>query len=157
MAGIFYNEVVFFIGLTVFVILGLFPPPAWATQPHICPEGLYAHLLAHIAFGAALLYMLYRSRGLPGGGDRAWLYLRLSLVFFLLWNFDAFTVHLLERHLSLNTYYYSSALEAEIPGPVNWKHLLYYVTRFDHLFCVPAMYFLWQSLREFTRGKHVFG
>ena len=137
-----------------FVLFWLGAAPAWATQPHFPPEGLYVHLLAHVIFGGALLVLFYWSRKLPYEKTPAWFYLRLTFFFFLLWNFDALAVHLLETHLSLNTYYYSASFEGKIPAPVSWKHFLYYLLRFDHVFCVPAMYSLWQSLRCFARQKY---
>ncbi|WP_210534622.1 hypothetical protein [Thermosulfurimonas marina] len=109
--------------------------------------------MAHVIFGGALLLMFYWSRRLPGKEARPWFYLRLTFFFFFLWNIDALAVHLLELYLSTNTYY-SASFQSTISGPLNWKYLLYYFLRFDHLFCVPAMYFLWKSLQSFVQEEY---
>jgi len=82
-----------------------------------------------------------------------WRYIQYAALFFILWNLDAFTVHLLEEHLgaidmqrinlwqiSITTTHHSRALV--------W---LYYFAKLDHLLCVPALLFLYFGLRRLLK------
>ncbi|VAW40563.1 hypothetical protein MNBD_DELTA04-1324, partial [hydrothermal vent metagenome] len=73
--------------------------PALAVQSHGAPEGLYVHMLAHVFYFAALLFLLWILRKRPPGHSAAWRNFKLALIFFLLWNTDTFIVHWLYSRL----------------------------------------------------------
>jgi len=140
------------IPLLVLLVVGL-PAPACAVQVHGAPEGLYVHMLAHVFFASALIFLLHILRRRPMGSGSAWRYFKLSLIFFLIWNVDTFLVHWLSLRLDENAIIGGSRLwHHRLAPPLDWERWLFYLGRFDHIFCVPAMYFLVRSLRDFCAG-----
>ena len=139
--------------MLLFLLLALFfPSRSWAVQVHGPPEGLYAHILGHLIFIASLVFILYKTRAQCRTGQKCWFYLRLSLFLFLFWNIDTLIVHFLEmeippEHLVIS----SDVFKHRLLGPLTWRKYLYYIGRFDHLFCVPAMWFMLQSLISFYK------
>ncbi len=125
--------------------------PALAVQSHGAPEGLYVHMLAHVFYFAALLFLLRILRKRPPGHSAAWRNFRLALVFFLLWNTDTFIVHWLYSRLPDTAFTGQSLRDYQLVGPLTPARWIYYLGRFDHLLCVPAMFFLVLSLRRFCR------
>lgn len=134
----------------LFLLTAAIPSPAWAVQIHDHPEGYVVHMMAHIFFSAALIYFLYMLYKNPPGSGLAWKHLRLSLLLFLLWNIDTFTVHWLTLHLPDTAIIAGSNLTKDaVRVEISACSLLYYLGRFDHLLCVPAMWFLMCSLIDF--------
>ncbi|NOX80851.1 MAG: hypothetical protein GXP57_07160 [Deltaproteobacteria bacterium] len=125
--------------------------PALAVQLHGAPEGLYVHMLAHVLYFAALLFLLLTIKKRPPGHSAAWRNFRLALVFFLLWNTDTFVVHWLYSCLPDTAFAGHSLSDYRLTGPLTPVRWIYYLGRFDHLLCVPAMFFLVLSLRRFCR------
>ncbi|MCG6894961.1 MAG: hypothetical protein LJE65_15255 [Desulfobacteraceae bacterium] len=143
----------FFIALPA-ALTALLAQPALATQGHGAPEGLYAHQFAHVFFAISmgiLIYWLRRARLVDQPG---WRHIQFSAVFFILWNIDAFIVHMLEEQLAVlavtrvNPWHISLAS----PAPYTWLQYLYIVVKLDHLLCVPAMAFLFSGLRRLRSG-----
>ena len=123
------------------------PDAAWALQAHGPPEGIYIHQIAHIFFLGSLLY-LYRDLARSSEQERGWRYLRWFCLLMLCWNGVAFvghavTLHLAEEHFSEA----GSFLHSRLLGPMNVSKTLFYITRFDHLLAVPALFFLYLGLR----------
>ncbi len=130
----------------------LFPAtPAMAIQSHGAPEGLYVHMIAHVWYCAALLFLLWTLRKRPPGHSAAWRDFRLALIFFLLWNTDAFIVHWLYSRLPDTAFTGQGLMDYRLVGPLTTARWVYYLGRFDHLLCVPAMFFLVLSLRRLCR------
>ncbi len=126
------------------------PSAAWAVQIHGAPEGLYVHNMAHVFFSAALVFLLYLLHKNPLGYGPAWRYLKLSFLFFLIWNFDTFTVHLLSVRLPSDAILRTPEIwNHKLLPPITWERWLYYAGTFDHLLCVPAICFLVLSLKHF--------
>ncbi len=140
-------------GLPVLLLLLLSPRPAQAIQIHGPPEGLYAHLIGHFIFFCALVFLLYVLEKRPLDSSRGWLPLKLSLIFFLLWNADTFAIHLLSLHMPDSALFTDSSdfWEHRLAPPIDGERLLYYIGRFDHLLCVPAMWLFLRSLTIFAR------
>ncbi len=128
---------------------------ALAVQVHGAPEGYYTHNLAHVILIVAILFLLFWLRKEDGENKKAWWYFRLSLLFFLLWNLDAMTAHILKKRLPSEAFYLPPKLfDHLLLGPLDWERWVFYMTRFDHLLCVPAMFFLMQSLRYFYKTQN---
>ena len=131
--------------LTVFLIL---PDQAHALQSHSAPEGIYVHQLAHIFFMSALCYLFWdvRRSSFPGQG---WRFLQAFCVCMVLWNVVAFTGHYVGSTIHINDIVVDSGyLTAKIVGPLNAAKLIYYFTKLDHLFSVPALFFLYLCMRS---------
>jgi hypothetical protein len=135
-------------GLFLFVLLSA--APAMAVQTHGPPEGYYVHQMAHFFFGGALVFLLYLLHARPVGVGRAWYYFRLSLFFFLLWNIWTFAAHWLADQLPAEALVTTGSLwEHRFNPQLSVTNVLYYITRFDHILCVPGIWFLLQSLKGF--------
>jgi hypothetical protein len=124
--------------------------PAFATQAHSAPEGLYAHQLAHIFFIISMGVLIYWLRAHRLVTSAGWRYIQYAALFFILWNLDAFVVHLLEEQLALIEIQRINPWQIQITAPNYPKALvwLYYFAKFDHLLCVPALLFLYFGLRR---------
>ena len=83
------------------VAMVLIAEPAMATQAHSAPEGLYAHQLAHIFFIVSMGVLVYWLRERKLVQAVGWRFIQYSALFFILWNVDAFFVHLVEEQLVL--------------------------------------------------------
>jgi len=131
----------------------LIAEPAFATQAHSAPEGLYAHQLAHIFFIVSMGVLIYWLRERQLVRAVGWRYIQYAALFFILWNLDAFSVHLLEEQLAVIDVrridpWRISITAAHQPSVLIW---LYYAAKLDHLLCVPALLFLYFGLRRLLK------
>jgi hypothetical protein len=127
--------------------------PAFATQAHSAPEGLYAHQLAHIFFIISMGVLIYWLRARRLVQSAGWRYIQYAALFFILWNLDAFTVHLLEEQLAIIDIQRINLWQINITAPRHSTGLvwLYYFAKFDHLLCVPALLFLYFGLKRLLK------
>jgi len=127
--------------------------PAFATQAHSAPEGLYAHQLAHIFFIVSMGVLIYWLRARRLVQIAGWKYIQYAALFFILWNLDAFTVHLLDEQLAIIEIQRLNLWEINITAHNHSKGLvwLYYFVKLDHLLCVPALLFLYFGLRRLLK------
>ena len=127
--------------------------PAFATQAHSAPEGLYAHQLAHIFFIISMGVLIYWLRARQLVQSDGWRYIQYAALFFILWNLDAFTVHLLEEQIAVIDIQRINLWQINITANNHSNALLwlYYFAKFDHLLCVPALLFLYFGLRRLMK------
>jgi len=145
------QNIFLFIAPAVTLLL-LLPTRAWALQSHSSPEGLYVHQMAHILFMAALIYLFWDIRRSSFHG-LGWIYLQLFCLLMFLWNFIAFTGHLAQISMPSSSIHSSSSyFHTEIVGPITSIKLIFFLTKLDHLVSVPAVFFLYLSLRAFYRA-----
>jgi len=133
------------------VVMLAMPDAAWALQSHGSPEGIYIHQMAHIFFFGSLVY-LYRDLSHSSIKDRGWRYLRWFCLLMLVWNIVAFVGHAVTfnipaEHIAESGSYFHSRLL----GPMDMNKILFYITRFDHLLVVPALFLLYLGLRTLYR------
>jgi len=141
--------------LFVFLIFLTVPDSAWALQSHGPPEGIYVHQMAHILFFGSLLYMYWDLRRSSFAG-RGWTYLQWFCLLMLIWNVIAFTGHAVT--IRLEPGYISTAtsyIHARLMGPMNLHKVVFYLTRFDHVVVVPALFFLCIGLRSLYRSVEI--
>lgn len=144
-----------FIGL-MGIIIGFFQPTAvYATQTHGGLEGLFVHQFAHLFFIFSMGLLIYwlRKRGLVS--RRSWRYIQHAAIFFIAWNLDAFFSHwLLEQSgfISVENIQGMQIHVATLEG-LNWLAEIYYLSKLDHLLCVPAMLFLMLGLRRLYKSS----
>ena len=123
--------------------------PAWALQSHGAPEGLYVHQMAHILYMCALAYLYWNIKRTSFSG-RGWRFLQLFCLLMFLWNIIAFTGHSVGLVLGQSDFFKDDGYwHTRLLGPITAVKLIYYLTKMDHLVCVPALFFLFLSLRIF--------
>ncbi len=124
--------------------------PAWATQVHAAPEGLYVHQMAHLflAFSMGILIYWLRERKLVL--ETGWRYVQYGALLLILWNLDAMTVHYLDSHDHMFRIMIGDNWGSliQIGGQHKALTLFYYFAKMDNLLCVPAIIFLYLGLRH---------
>lgn len=124
--------------------------PAWATQKHGDPEGLLVHQIAHIFFAITMALLVYwlRSRNLTI--KSGWRFIQYAAVLLVVWNVDAFLVHMLDEASGLLHIKRVGNWHIQIVAENADKTLevLYYLAKLDHLWCVPALALLYFGLRR---------
>ena len=126
------------------------PGTAAATQVHVPSEGLYVHQIAHLFFALAMAILLYWLRQRQLVRERGWRFIQLGALFFIIWNVDAFFVHILDdrsdlfRTIDAGTWHASIEFERK----VELLALFYYLGKMDHLLCAPGMILLYFGLRN---------
>jgi hypothetical protein len=106
--------------------------------------------MAHVffIFSMGLFIFWLRQRGLIRSAG--WRYIQYASLFFIFWNVNAFIVHLVEEQMAVLDITRISTWQINIqakPG-FQWLGTVYYVTKLDHLLCVPALVFLYMGLRR---------
>ena len=135
--------------LSGFMLLFFQSAPVWAVQRHGQAEGPVVHMMAHLLLGVALLLFLYVLHTKPPDARCSWRSLKLSLLFFLLWNLDLLFVHWFADQISADIRASGVSLVGDyFIGPRTLLNLAYYLGRFDHLLCVPAFWFFTTALRD---------
>ena len=82
--------------------------------------------------------------------ERGWRLIQLAALFFILWNVDAFAVHILDdrsdlfRTIDAGTWHESIQFDRNI----ELLAVLYYLGKMDHLLCAPGMILLYLGLRS---------
>lgn len=136
-----------FFGITGLVLM--VPGTAVATQVHVPSEGLYVHQIAHLFFALTMAILLYWLRQRKLVKERGWRLIQLAALFFIIWNLDAFFVHILDDRSDLFRTIDAGTWHASIEFDRNIELLafLYYLGKMDHLLCAPAMILLYWGLR----------
>lgn len=136
------------------LVLTAFPGSAWAVQSHGSPEGLYVHQLAHVFYTAAMCYLFWGIRQSVFKA-RGWRFLQVFCVFMVLWNIVAFTGHSLAA--ILDSAHFTSGkggyLSSHLLGPLTSLKFLYYFTKLDHLFSIPALFFLYLGMKNIYQNS----
>ncbi len=140
-----------------FSLLIFAPTSALATQGHGGIEGVYAHQIAHLFFIVSMGGLIYwlRQRGLVQ--EKGWRMIQLSAFFFILWNLDAFLVHLLDDQMKIIQVTRIGFWKIQLTDLYNSQALkrLYYVAKLDHLLCVPAIVFLYLGLKRLLKEQRL--
>ena len=133
------------------IFMGM-PACARATQTHGEPEGLFVHQMAHLffMFSMGLLIFWLRKRRLTT--RKGWRSIQYGAFFFILWNINTLLSHWLEEQSALIriSTVGISRLVLETDPSMTWLCVLYYVTKLDHLLCVPALFLLFLGLRRLS-------
>ncbi len=128
------------------------PENAWALQSHGAPEGLYVHQMAHVFFFLALVYLYWDIRRSSFSG-KGWVYLKVFCVFMLIWNIVAFVGHAVALHIDAHIIPASGYLHSRIQGPITLHKVVFFITKFDHVLAVPALFFLYVGMRSLYRSS----
>ena len=150
---LFNRKTTGWVAISNFLVVLLASAPALATQGHAGIEGVWVHQFAHLFFLFSMVLLIYwlRRAGLvkvPG-----WRYIQYAALFFILWNMDTMLVHFLDEQIqavrveSLGSW----TIRVATAGDRDWLATLYYLSKLDHLLCVPAMVFLLLGLRHMLK------
>jgi len=141
------------VGVMLVLAVLILPDQAFAVQTHTAPEGLYVHQFAHIFYGAALGYLFWDLRR-NTFNSKGWKLLQVFCVFMILWNIMAFTSHTLAEFIDRGDLTSQAGyLATQLQGPFTPLKISFYLAKFDHLFSVPALVFLFLSLRTLYRNS----
>ncbi len=129
------------------------PDHALATQAHGAPEGVYAHQIAHIFFMLSMGFLIHWLRQRKLVRESGWRFIQYAAFFLILWNMDAFLVHLLDSQLQIIQVKRIGAWHIQVNALNGNKGLetLYYIAKLDHLLCVPALFFLYSGLKRLLK------
>ena len=143
--------------LTSLTLAIVAPGTALATQGHGGIEGVYAHQIAHIFFIISMGGLIYWLRQRRLVREKGWRMIQLSAFFFILWNLDAFLVHLLDDQLKIIEVKRLGFWKIQLTDLYNSPSLqrLYYVAKLDHLLCVPAIVFLYLGLKWLVKEQRL--
>ena len=136
--------------LTLFLPLTLIlaPDQAWALQSHGPTESIYVHQLAHLFYAAALGYLFW-DVGRNAFSGKGWRYLQIFCILMIFWNLVAFSGHWLGLHIADSDIVHPKGyFSSQITGPLSVIKLIYFSATLDHLLSVPALFFLFLSLRS---------
>ena len=149
-----HNIAIFFLSIFVWIIIN--PNLVHATQSHAAPEGIYAHQIAHIFFMLSMGFFIHWLRDKKLVKETGWRFIQYAAFFLILWNVDAFLVHLLNDQLQLVQVLKidSSHIQLSAGNGSNSLETLFYFAKLDHLFCVPALLFLYSGLRRLLKESH---
>ncbi len=144
-------------GITAVVLAAVvfWPGPAGAIQGHGGPEGLYGHQLAHIFFVISMGLLIYWLRKWELVRQTGWSHIQNAALFFILWNLDAFAAHMMVEQIKAVDVIREGTWRVRIvtDPPSALLAWTYYVIKFDHLLCVPAMIYLFRGLHLLARGS----
>ncbi len=138
------------------VLVSLFMPVnSWALVPHNYP-GYYIHQMGHLYFLLSCAFVIWIILRDNLQGIRGWRYLLFAEIFFILWNLDAFIGHISEFWISADQIigkregwdYFKREIILE------GKEYVYYITKLDHLWLVPAMLFFYLGLRAHLESEN---
>jgi hypothetical protein len=137
------------IGL-VFALLFLSPGPALALSIEWPTEGSYVHQVAHLLFGAAMIFFIHEIYKAGLNRLRGFRCLIWSCIFLAWWNFDAFIGHWADWTLQYPVILGQGfARRIVMEDAHTW---LFYFTKITHfLLLVPAFYLFYRGLKTLAR------
>jgi hypothetical protein len=126
------------------------PVPAMALQSHGGLEGLYVHQLAHLFFGFSMGLLIFWLRKRRLTASLSWRYIQYAALFLIAWNVDTITSHWLLEQSGLIDVAFIAPIHIRVTTAEGWQWVteIYYLTKLDHLLCVPALVFLFLGLRR---------
>jgi hypothetical protein len=136
----------------LFALVLFVPKPSLAFYMDWGTQGSYVHQLAHLLFAVAMLFLIFEIfrgelRGLPGFRSLVW-----ACVLLAWWNLDAIVGHALAWSLH-NPVILGRGLDRWLlmEDVHTWA---FYVTQVTHfLLPLPAFYFFYRSLKQFSRSE----
>lgn len=145
-----------FIGVMAVFIWFFRPATVCAIQTHGGLEGLFVHQIAHVFFTFSMGLLIYwlRKRGLVS--RLSWRYIQYAAIFFIAWNLDAFFGHWLLEQSGLIVVEKMPGMQMRITTieGFSWLVEIYYISKLDHLLCMPAMVFLLLGLRRLRKSTY---
>jgi hypothetical protein len=121
-----------------------------ATQTHGGLEGLFVHQMAHLFFMFSMGFLIFWLRKWHLTLSLSWRYIQYAAFFFIVWNLDTVVSHWMLEQSGLIKIRNLPPMQIQIVPMEgrSWLATAYYITKLDHLFCVPALVFLFLGLRR---------
>lgn len=143
------NSISLKITISAGILSLLIPSNALAFVPHAY-EGIYIHQMGHIFFFVSCVFIIWVIKNHNLRDKKGWRYIYLSQIFFVLWNIDTFVGHITEYWIEPSQI---------VGGKEGWdyfmreisiqgKEYLYYITKYEHILIMLAMFFFVKGLRE---------
>jgi hypothetical protein len=135
---------VFSLGVMAWVL----PAPAFAIQLHMGNEGIIVHQLGHLFFLFSMVGLMFTINIRHMNHQKGWRLIQYAALFFILWNLNTLTAHFLDNQISVVRMETLSLTRLQVVTESNSSLLagVYYFLKLDHLWCVPAMAFLYKGL-----------
>jgi hypothetical protein len=131
------------------------PSTVYATQTHGGLEGLFVHQFAHLFFTFSMGLLIYWLRKRHLVASQGWRHIQYAALFFIAWNLDTIFCHWLLEQSGFVTVENIQGLQMHITAVegLHWLTDIYYLSKLDHLLCVPAMLFLLLGLRRLYQSS----
>jgi len=124
------------------------PAPVFAIQLHSGNAGIIAHQIGHLFFLFAMVALMFtiNSQGLIR--QKGWRQIQLGALFFIFWNLATLVAHFLDNQIEVVRIETLSITRLAVVTQSESQLLavIYYFLKMDHLWCVPAMIFLYLGL-----------
>jgi hypothetical protein len=133
----------------------LLPAPAFAIQLHTGNAGIIAHQIGHLFFLFAMVTLMFtiNSQGLIR--QKGWRQIQYGALFFIFWNLDTLVAHFLDNQIEVVRIETLSITQMTVTTQSDSQLLavIYYFLKMDHLWCVPAMIFLFKGLDSLLKAQ----
>jgi hypothetical protein len=137
------------------VWLLVLPAPAFAIQLHTGNAGIIAHQIGHLFFLFAMVALMFtiNSQGLIR--QKGWRQIQFGALFFIFWNLDTLVAHFLDNQIGVVRIETMSMTKMAVVTQSDSQLLavIYYFLKMDHLWCVPAMIFLFMGLDSLLKAQ----
>jgi hypothetical protein len=129
------------------VVWGL-PAPAFAIQLHVGNEGIIVHQLGHIFFLLSMVGLMFTINSKQMTRQKGWRLIQYAALFFIFWNINTLVAHFLDNQIEVVRIETLSLTKMTIvtQSDSQLMAMIYYLLKLDHLWCVPAMVFLYKGL-----------
>ena len=131
------------------------PTPALAIQLHSGNAGIIAHQIGHLFFLFAMVTLMFTitSQGLIR--QKGWRQIQLGALFFIFWNLNTLIAHFLDNQIKVVRIETLSITRLAVVTQSDSQLLavIYYILKMDHLWCVPAMIFLFKGLDSLLKAQ----
>lgn len=131
------------------------PAPAFAIQLHSGNAGIIAHQIGHLFFLFAMVALMFtiNSQGLIR--QKGWRQIQYGALFFIFWNLDTLVAHFLDNQIEVVRIETLSITKMAVVTQSDSQLLavIYYFLKMDHLWCVPAMIFLFIGLDSLLKEQ----
>jgi hypothetical protein len=131
------------------------PAPVLAIQLHTGNAGIIAHQIGHLFFLFAMVALMFtiNSQGLIR--QKGWRQIQLGALFFIFWNLDTLIAHFLDNQIEVVHIETLSVTRLAVVTESESQLLavIYYFLKMDHLWCVPAMIFLFLGLDTLLKAQ----
>lgn len=143
--------------LYLFCLAGIWglPAPAFAIQLHTGNAGIIAHQTGHLFFLFSMVALMFtvNSQGLIR--QKGWRLIQLAALFFIFWNLDTLAAHFLDNQIEVVRIQTLSITKMAIvtQSDSQLMAVIYYFLKMDHMWCVPAMVFLFMGLNSLLKDQ----
>lgn len=131
------------------------PDPAFAIQLHMGNEGIIVHQLGHLFFLFSMVGLMFTINIKHMNQQKGWRLIQYAALFFIFWNLNTLTAHFLDNQIEVVRIDTLSLTRMQVVTTSDSSLLagIYYFLKLDHLWCVPAMGFLYKGLDRLLKDR----